>query len=84
MSDVTTVDARRDFSDLLNRVAYGHERMVLTRRGKRLVAVVPVEDLELLESLEDRIDLEAAREALAEADREGTTSWEGLKTELGL
>ena len=40
MSEVTTVDARRDFSDVLNRVAYGHERMVLTRRGKRLVAVV--------------------------------------------
>ena len=84
MNEVTTVDARRDFSDVVNRVAYGHERMVLTRRGKRLVAVVPVEDLELLENLEDRIDLDAARAAMAEADRAGTTSWEALKTELGL
>ena len=32
-----------------------------TRHGKKLVALVPLEDMELLEDLEDRIDLEEAK-----------------------
>ncbi len=58
--------------------------MVLTRRGKALAAVVPIEDVELLEKIENQIDLEDAREALEEAEREGTIPWEKIKAELGL
>ena len=76
--------ARDEFSDLVNRVAYGKERVVLTRRGKPLAAVVPLEDVELLERLEDRIDLDEARAALAEARDDGTVSWEEIKAEIGL
>jgi hypothetical protein len=43
--------------------------------------MVPVADLEVLRDLEDRIDLEAAREALSEP---GETSWEEVKAKLGL
>jgi prevent-host-death family protein len=81
MSAITTVKARENFSDLINRSAYGKERVVLTRRGKGIAAVVPMEDLELLEKLEDRMDLEAAREALKEP---GTIPWEKVKADLGL
>jgi prevent-host-death family protein len=81
MSAITTVKARENFSDLINRSAYGKERVVLTRRGKGIAAVVPMEDLELLEKLEDRMDLEAAREALKEP---GTIPWEKAKADLGL
>ena len=42
---------RDDMTDLLNRVAYGHERIILRRYGKDLVALVPLEDLEVLEAL---------------------------------
>jgi hypothetical protein len=45
---------------------------------------VPVEDVKLLEALEDRIDLEEAREALSETRRKGTVSWGKLKKELEL
>ncbi|MBI3317959.1 MAG: type II toxin-antitoxin system Phd/YefM family antitoxin [Candidatus Omnitrophica bacterium] len=72
---------RENFSDTLNRVAYRKERIVLRRRGKDLAAVVPIEDLTLLEEMEDRIDLEAARKALKE---KGTISWNKLKAKLGL
>ena len=78
---VSTVEARKQFSEVINRAAYGKERVVLTRRGKALVAVVPVEDLDLLERLEDQSDIEAAREALKES---GAVAWEKAKTELGL
>ena len=45
---MTTAKARDHFADLLNRTAYGKERVVLTRHGKPVVAVVPVEDLVLM------------------------------------
>jgi len=45
---------------------------------------VPIEDFALLEKLEDRIDLEDARAALAEVRKKGTIPWEKIKSELGL
>ncbi|MFH1595044.1 MAG: type II toxin-antitoxin system Phd/YefM family antitoxin [Pseudomonadota bacterium] len=81
MSKVSTVEARERFSDIINRAAFGKERVVLTRRGKELAAVVPIEDMRLLEELENYMDVEAARQALKE---EGTIPWEQVKAELGL
>ena len=48
------------------------------------MALVPIEDVNLLEALEDRIDLEEARLALTEAKKKGTVPWEKIKRELGL
>jgi len=84
MERISTVEAREQFSDLVNRAAYGHERVILTRRGKALAAVVPIADVELLEELEDRIDIEDARAAVAEAKTHETISLDELKAELGL
>ena len=80
---VSASEVRDGFSDAINRVVYGHERIVLERHGKPVVALVPVADLKLLEELEDRLDLEAAREALAEAEAKGTRPWEKIKAALG-
>lgn len=61
-SAVTAATARDNLSELINRAAYGKERVVLTRRGKALAALVPVEDMKLLEALEDQKDAaEASR-----------------------
>jgi prevent-host-death family protein len=79
---ISTVEARDQFADVVNRVAYGKERVILTRRGKELVAVVPIEDVRLLEELENRSDLEAARVALAEEGE--TIPWEVIKADLKL
>jgi prevent-host-death family protein len=81
---ITTVAARQNFSELINRVAYGKDRVLLTRRSRPLVAVVPIEDIALLEAMEDRDDLNAARAALREVKRKGTISWTRMKKELGL
>ena len=77
----TAARARRSFSDIVNRAAYGKERVVIERRGKRLAAVVPLEDLDLLEDLENRVDLEDARRRLKE---KGSTAWAKVKRDLGL
>ena len=81
---VPALDMRNQFSDWTNRVQYGGERIIVTRRSKPNVAVVPLDDLELLLLLEDVIDLEEARLALAEAEEKGTVSWEEVKKEIGL
>jgi prevent-host-death family protein len=81
---VSTVKAREQLSTVINRAAFGKERVVLTRRGKEIVAVVPIEDLRFLEELENRIDLDDARTALAEVKKKGTISWERIKADLGL
>lgn len=84
---ITASEARSDFRGTLNRVAYKNERLVITRHNDEEVAVIPVEDLRLLERLErraeDAIDGEAASRILADPD-EGRESWEDLKEDLGL
>ena len=76
---VTTVDARNQFSDVLNRAAYGREHVVLTRRGKPIAAVVSYEDLQILEraleALEDQSDLAEADRVLADESDE-VLDWE--------
>jgi prevent-host-death family protein len=81
---ITTVAARQNFSELINRVAYAKDRILLSRRNRPLVAIVPIEDFALLEEIEDREDLKAARAAIREAKRKGAKSWEQLKKELRL
>ena len=50
---------KRDISDLVNRVAYGGERIVLTSRGKPKAALVSIEDFERLR--QERVSESMAR-----------------------
>ena len=81
MTRVSTTRAREALSDVINRVVYQGERIVLERHGKDVAAVVSVADLELLEQLEDRMDLEEARRRLKEP---GRIPWKEIKERLGL
>lgn len=73
MSDetITTAAARDSFSEVVNRAAFGKERVVLTRHGKPLAAIVPIEDVEALEAIENAHDLAEVRKALEEWERDG-------------
>lgn len=73
---------RDTFSDTIDRVAFKGERVILQRHGKDEAALISVEDLELLEALEDRDDLAAAREALAESGE--LRDYADVQKELGL
>lgn len=77
---LSATQARQEFADIVNRAAYGGERVILHRRKKPVAAVVPIEDLEFLEQLEDRSDIEEARKRL----NEPTVPWAKIKKELGL
>ena len=80
MTTVPISRARDHLGDLGNRVSLRGERLVVERRGKHLFALVPMEDLEVLERLEDMLDLDAIRAAKDEP----TKSWAQVKKALGL
>ncbi|MFF2844573.1 type II toxin-antitoxin system Phd/YefM family antitoxin [Paenarthrobacter sp. NPDC057981] len=65
---VSVADLRVHLSDTINRAAYGHERISITRRGKVAAVLISAEDLERLERLEDEADLRALHAAKAEDD----------------
>ena len=71
-----------NLSEALDRVAAEGERIVLTRRGKRLAALISLADLKLLENLEDRVDRAAARRNRAEGGR--PVPLEKVMAELGI
>ena len=73
--------ARAGFAETVNRAIYAGERVIVRRHGKEVAAVVPIQDLQLLEAIEDRIDIDAAREALKE---KGSVAWAKVKARLKL
>ena len=87
MTRINVSKAREEFPEVVNRAAYGKERTIVSRRGKDLAAVIPIEDLLLLERLAqqelDRIDREDARAALKEAEEKGAIPLRDLARELG-
>jgi prevent-host-death family protein len=83
-TEFTFSNARSHLTDIANDVAYAGSRAVITRKGRKLVAIVSIEDLETLEAIEDRIDLDDARKALASVKKRGTVSWASIKKKLDL
>lgn len=86
---VTSEEVRLTLGELINRVRYRGERVRVTRRGKPVMALVSVEDLEFLENvldaLEDDIDLPVIKERLREFEETGEgISWEQIKAERAL
>ncbi len=69
--NIGVAQIRNNMADMLNRVAYRGERIILERRGKGIAALVSMDDLALLEAIENREDAKAARKALAEMQRKG-------------
>jgi prevent-host-death family protein len=86
MERISVVALKQTLAEVLNRAEYKGLRVVIHRRGKDAAALIPIEDLKLLERLiedaEDRLDLEASRAALAESDV--MIPFDGVRRELGL
>lgn len=82
MEMIGIAEIKRSISMIINRVAFGRERIILTSRGKPKAALVSIEDLQKLESLEkstsppSRTQQKAAL-AMAQAVREMTLARRG-------
>jgi len=81
MTTVSMTEARHDFADLADQVRMKGERVCISKNNKPALALVPLEDMQLLEMLEDMIDLREALEALEEP---GSVGLEAFKEKLGI
>jgi PHD/YefM family antitoxin component YafN of YafNO toxin-antitoxin module len=70
MIRIAVSEARDKLSDIMNRIAYSGERIVIHRREKDMVAFISIEDLSLLEKIEDLLDNRAMDAALKESSEE--------------
>ncbi len=80
---ITTAEAQDQFSELINQVVHNKDQVILTRRGKEIAAIIPLEDLALLQDLQNKHDLQEALDALKEARTKGGISLEKVKEEVG-
>jgi prevent-host-death family protein len=80
--DMTTAEARKNLADVLNRVAYTRERVVVTRHGREIAAIVSMEDLTLIERLKGLLDQKEVSDALDELESGASVSWRQLREEL--
>ncbi len=87
MPNIPATIEERHISDAIERVSSENERLIVVREGKRIAAVVSLEDLEMLEQLDDILDqadipeIEAARK---EAQEKGTLPLAEFMARLGL
>ena len=81
LKKITIVDARKKFANIINKVAFGNDSFILTRRGEPVAAIVSMKELKLLQEIEDQIDIEDAWKVKNEPGE--PIPWEELKKELG-
>ncbi len=48
----STADIKARLSEMIGKVVYGHERLIVLRRGKPVAALVSLRDLQRLEALD--------------------------------
>ncbi|MDY7076257.1 MAG: type II toxin-antitoxin system Phd/YefM family antitoxin [Chloroflexota bacterium] len=82
MDTIGIAEIKRNISTIVNRVAFGRERIILTSRGKPKAALVSIEDLQKLEALESMTSSpsyaqQKAALAMAQAVREMTLTRRG-------
>lgn len=65
MEAMNVVEARRNFSELITRVAYGGSRVVVERHGRPLAALISAHDLTKLEAWEHERDSAPNRQMAA-------------------
>ena len=71
---VTTKELRANLAEIVNRVAFGGEQIVVKRHGKPLIAIVATYDLQACQALEDYNDAKGFErmKASGELDEPGT------------
>jgi prevent-host-death family protein len=79
--------ARSELATIVDQARARHEPVYLTRRGRRIAAVIDADDLDQILALaEDMADIRAAEQARAEMEASGEAPipWDEVKADLGL
>jgi len=81
MTRLSISKMRDEIAECADQVQHHGDRIIVNRNGKPAFAMVSVEDANLLEAIEDKLDIAAAEKALKQGK---FTSWEQVKKKLGL
>jgi len=88
MTTVSAEKARTSFSEIVSHTAFSKERFVITHNGKKLAAIIPMEELKFLERMMERLendlnaeDIEAAFDEMRQSK---TIPWDQIKKDLNL
>lgn len=79
---VSTIDAKEQFPELVNRVVHHGEQVVLTRRGKEIAVIISYEEMKSLLQSRDKYDLREASESLKETRLGEPITLDQLKEEV--
>ncbi|HLI80261.1 MAG TPA: type II toxin-antitoxin system Phd/YefM family antitoxin [Candidatus Binataceae bacterium] len=83
--DISIADLRARLGDLVARVSWKHERVVITKHGKPVAALISASDMEKFQELEDWNDVAAAKAADRETKKAGgPIPWRTVERELKL
>ena len=81
MTTLSLTKVRDELTEVVNSVAYTGDRVLVKSHGRPKVVIISLDDAALLESIEDKIDIEAAKKAIKEGKFH---SWDDVKDELGV
>ncbi len=74
MKFLSSAEARKNFADTLNRVAYGSEHIAIKRSGNEFVYMISAQDYELFQQLlqqaEDKEDIAIAESRMKDTQQE--------------
>lgn len=56
MTRVSATELKSEIPRVLGRAEYAHERTVISRHGKDIAAVMPIEDMELFDKLYELVE----------------------------
>ncbi len=84
MINLTVSEFRNKIADIINTVGIRGDRVMLSRNGKDIAAMIPIEDLRMLEALENKLDVLLAKEALDEHAGDDFIPWEEIRVRYGL
>src|SRR4051812_7720143 len=67
-TEIPASEVRSQISEVISRVAYGGERVVISRNGKAQVAVIPIADLDRLKQMDEQRESRRRRAIQTVAD----------------
>lgn len=78
MKTLPSTKARRYWARLLGRVEHRGERFGIERSGHLVAAVIPYNQIEILDQLEDELDFQYARDAIELHRGQERLRWEDI------
>jgi prevent-host-death family protein len=79
---VSTEELRRSLSQIVNRAAFGSNPVLIARRGRKIAAIVSIDDLVFLERMRRRRDEIRAEQVSSDPSEIGRAMARSLEWEL--